>query len=134
MKNILLGILSGTLIVPIATILYQIVSWFRFDFSESNLSFTDMLGYGAFNGVFGAVFALVVLTIYGAPLFIILRHFNLANWLSVSIFCILPWVVVDGIMNKDIHHFIEFSWYSLASGFAFWYLARRSIKQNAINT
>tara|TARA_R110002072_G_C7617908_1_gene505652 strand:- start:123 stop:527 length:405 start_codon:yes stop_codon:yes gene_type:complete len=133
MKRIIQGIIFGTIIVPVATVIYQIVAWFAYGFEESDLAFKEMLIYGAMNGVFGSMFALVVLVVYGLPVFLLLRHFSLANWLSVVVFAVAPWVVIDGFINKDIHHFVEFSWYSLASAFAFWLLARQSIAGNSAN-
>jgi riboflavin transporter FmnP len=133
MKRIIQGIALGTIIVPVATVIYQLVAWFAYGFGESDLAFTEMLTYGAMNSVFGAIVALVVLVVYGLPVFLLLRHFSLANWLAVVVFTVTPWVIIDGFINKDIHHFIEFSWYSLASGFSFWLLARHSIAGETVN-
>lgn len=131
MKHIIIGIILGVLAVPIATSLYGIGSWFAYGFADSKMTFLDLLSYHAMTGIPGALFGLGVLIVYGLPLFLILRRFNLANPVSVAIFCILPCVVIDGFINHDIHHFIKFSWVSLLSGFAFWYRARRSISERS---
>ena len=133
MKHIIQGVGLGTLVVPIATTLYHFVIWFAFGFNETAQTLPDMVMYGAMVGLPGAIFALGVLLLYGLPLFLLLRRFNLANWVSVAALAIAPWVVIDGFINQSIHHFIEFSWYSLASGFAFWLMARHSIAEQPSN-
>ena len=133
MKNILKGIVLGSIVTPLATIAYQAVAWFVYGFGESNLKFIDMLIYGSGIGLFGIIVAIVALLSYGLPLFLLLRRFSLANWVAVIIFAVLPWVIIDGFINKDIHHFIEFSWYSIASGMTFWFFAQQSPNLKAEN-
>lgn len=129
MKNIFIGILFGVLAVPIATSLYGVGAWFAYGFADSDMTFLDLLSYHAMTGIPGALFGLAVLIAYGLPLFLLLRRFKLANPVSVAIFCILPWAIIDGFINHDIHHFIQFAWVSLFSGFAFWFKARNSIQR-----
>ena len=116
------------LAVPIATSIYGVGAWFAYGFAESEMTFLDLLTYHAMTGIPGAFFALGVLVVYALPLFFLLRRFGLANPVSVAIFSVLPWVVIDGFINQDIHHFIQFAWISLLSGFSFWLKARHAIQ------
>lgn len=129
MKHIFIGILLGMVSVPVATSLYAIGAWFVYGGAGSKMTFLNYLSYHAMTGIPGALFALVVLTVYGLPLFLLLRRYGWANPISVVIFCILPWVIIDGFITHDIHHFIQFAWVSLFSGFAFWLKARRTIQK-----
>lgn len=119
--------------MPLATVVYEAAAWFVYGFGESNLKFLDALIYGVLSGLFGVIVALAALLVYGLPLFLLLHRFKLANWLAVIIFAILPWIIVDGFINKDIHHFIEFSWYSIASGITFWFFAHKPTNLKAEN-
>jgi hypothetical protein len=133
MKNIFYGILLGGLAVPIANSVYGIVAWVAYGSSDSNMTFLGLLSYHAITGFFGALVGLVVLSVYGLPLFLLLRRFKLANPVSVAVFCILPWVIIDGLIKHDIHHFIQFAWVSLFSGFAFWFKARNTLQRDEGN-
>ncbi|MFT7560882.1 MAG: Sec-independent protein secretion pathway component TatC [Flavobacteriales bacterium] len=113
MKHLLKAIIAATLAIPIAAILYQIVAWLAYGFYKSELEFTSILMLGAGKGVFGALLGFFFICLYGLPVFLILRYFEKTN-LYIAIFVsISPWLVIDGLMNKNMHHGIEFSWYSL---------------------
>jgi len=133
MKHIAIGITLGCFVVPVATVIFSIITWFAYGLNKFELGFIDTLIYGASTGVVGILFALIFLLIYGLPLFLILRHFNRANMRAVVIAAILPWVIVDGFMNQDLHHFFEFTWYSLVCALTFWFFARKSIGSKVNN-
>ena len=133
MKHIIKGIIFGSIVLPIAAVMYQFVAWFVYGFSESTFTFFGLLIYGASTGTFGILFALIFLVIYGLPLFLVSRYFGFASWLTVAIFAIFPWVIIDGFMNRNIHHFFEFTWYSLVSGSVFWFFARNAVNGKSEN-
>jgi len=129
MKYIIQGILLGAIAVPVATSLYAIGAWFVYGFAESDMTFVNLLSYHAMIGIPGALFALGALVVYGLPLFYLLRRFGWVNPISVAFFCIVPWAIIDGLLIQDVHHFVQFSWISLVSGFAFWSRARHTVNE-----
>ena len=127
MKELVKGIAAATILAPVASIIYQLVAWVVYNFNESELTLADMLLYRAMNAPFVILTTLIFITVYGLPIFLLLRKFNLANIITVAIVAITPWVIIDGFINKDIHHFIEFSWHSIVTGVVFWFFAKRTI-------
>ena len=143
MKHLIKGIIFGSIILPVAGMIYQFVAWFVYGFSESIDTLFSSLIYGAIIGALGIPYGLIILIIYGLPLFLLSRYFvefrcfGFASWFAVVICAILPWIYIDGFMNRDIHHFFEFTWYSfeftwysLVSGLVFWFFARKAVNNS----
>lgn len=130
MKNILLGIIWGSIITPLSVVTLYVCIWFVFPGQVTSYSFIEWL-LGAFvTGTNSIVYAAIFIVAYGLPIFLALRKFNLANNYTYIIVALLPWVIIDGFITNDIRHFIMYGWYSLASGGVFWIFARKTIKTN----
>ena len=127
MKNILFGIILGSIVCPISATIFYLYIWLVYPIEDSNYTLGEWILGGAGIGLIGIAYAVIIIVVYGLPLFLMLRKLKLVNWLSCIVIALAPWVIIDGFINHDIKHFIEFSWYSLVSGGMFWFFARKTI-------
>jgi|GEM_PF-5515933 len=89
---------------------------------------------GLLIGTYGMLVALILVLVYGLPLFLILRKFNLASYISVFLIAVTPWAIAFLLLEYMPDQFIEYSWYSLTSAYAFWFFAKKTVNNVQIAT
>ena len=123
MKHILFGIFWGTVALPFAKVIYYLLVWYVFGGNAQGSLTSTNLAMIAFSDVKSIAGTAIILTLYATPIFFLSRLFGNTHRGIVAVFAILPWVILDLYVNRNLTHFIEYSWYSLVCGFVYWHFA-----------